>query len=651
MKKTIKKMKPAKPGLTDRSRGEPSQSNAEQCNIRDMTERKRLPESVRHSRDLLLALSRVAQSVQQARTPEEIYRAVGEQIKVLGLGATVLTFDHDGKHLIINFTTFAAHLVRAGEKLLGFSVRDYRLPISPKSIYGRIIASEKAEYVHSTDDLVAAAIPKALRPLAGQLARVLKIEHGIIAPLRLDDVALGMLTLSGSGLSQEDVPAVEVFAAQVAISLRNARLTQQAQDELAERKRAEEALRESAERFRSILDNIEDGYYEVDPAGNFTFFNPALVRMLGRPAQKMMGMNNRRYMTSAGARTVFQTFNRVFRTGIPEQALGWELVRPDGTLRSIEVSVSLNKAADGSIHGFRGTVRDITERKRAEEQLRESEERLRTIVEGTHALLVSVDANGHFTYANDATARAIGYPSPKELIGKSYLHFVHPKDRQQVLATFINQANTHQPSSMQEFRIIDTHGTVKWFSFLSTLAIKDGQVVGQSGVAQDITARKRADDELRHLSIHDMLTGMYNRTFFEETMARLERGRDFPISIIMADVDRLKDINDNLGHAAGDAILQRVAQVMKTAFRADDVIARIGGDEFAVILPGSGSAAADVALRRVRQVLQEHNAADPGTPISISFGASTALQRAPLFDVLKEADAKMYREKRSDNAT
>jgi PAS domain S-box-containing protein len=136
-----------------------------------------------------------------------------------------------------------------------------------------------------------------------------------------------------------------------------------------QRKRTENELRESEERFRSILDNIEDGYFEVDTAGNFTFFNPALVRMLGRPANELMGMNNRLYMTPEGGKAVFQTFNRIFRTGIPEQALNWDLVRPDGTLRSVEVSVSLIKAADGSIIGFRGTVRDITERKRAEAQL------------------------------------------------------------------------------------------------------------------------------------------------------------------------------------------------------------------------------------------------------------------------------------------
>ncbi len=146
--------------------------------------------------------------------------------------------------------------------------------------------------------------------------------------------------------------------------------------DITERKRVEEVLRASEDRFRSILENIEDGYYEVDTAGNLTFLNPALARLFGRSANEMIGMNNRQFMPPEQAKTVFQTYNRVFQTGIPEQAFNWDVVRPDGTLRSVESSVSLIKTADGSITGFRGTVRDITDRKKAEETLQRRNEYL-----------------------------------------------------------------------------------------------------------------------------------------------------------------------------------------------------------------------------------------------------------------------------------
>jgi PAS domain S-box-containing protein len=136
--------------------------------------------------------------------------------------------------------------------------------------------------------------------------------------------------------------------------------------DISARRQAEQVIRQSEERFRSILDNIEDGYFEVDIKGNLTFFNPAHARILGRSAEELMGMNNRQYMTTEAAKTIFQAFNRVFNTGIPEQAVGFDLVRPDGIHRLVECTVSLMKDAGGRVSGFRGTLRDISERKQAQ---------------------------------------------------------------------------------------------------------------------------------------------------------------------------------------------------------------------------------------------------------------------------------------------
>jgi diguanylate cyclase (GGDEF)-like protein len=167
---------------------------------------------------------------------------------------------------------------------------------------------------------------------------------------------------------------------------------------------------------------------------------------------------------------------------------------------------------------------------------------------------------------------------------------------------------------------------------------------------RDIVERAEVEHQLRALSIHDSLTGLYNRLFFEEEVERLERGRQFPISILIADLDDLKTINDHNGHAAGDVALRRAARVLTTAFRGD-IIARIGGDEFVVLLPKTDAAASAETLRRVQQVLKDHNREHPGMALGVSFGMGTAVNGESLEAALHRADASMYRKKRRVHRT
>ena len=133
---------------------------------------------------------------------------------------------------------------------------------------------------------------------------------------------------------------------------------------------------ESDEKYRTILQNIEEGYYEVDLTGNLTFFNDAMCKILGYSCEELLGMNNRRYMSEETARTVFRTFNEVYRTGVPAKAFDWELIRKDGTQRFLEISVSPVRGTKGEPVGFYGIARDITERKQAEEQARLHQQQL-----------------------------------------------------------------------------------------------------------------------------------------------------------------------------------------------------------------------------------------------------------------------------------
>jgi diguanylate cyclase (GGDEF)-like protein len=165
-------------------------------------------------------------------------------------------------------------------------------------------------------------------------------------------------------------------------------------------------------------------------------------------------------------------------------------------------------------------------------------------------------------------------------------------------------------------------------------------------MARDITERKLAEAQLKYLSLHDSLTGLYNRAYFDEEMRRLESGRNRPFAIIVCDIDGLKQVNDTMGHQAGDKLLVAAAKVIKESFRCEDLIARIGGDEYAIILPNSDLTAANFASSRLRAAVDLYNENHPSLPLSISVGcAASSDDTVYVSEIFKEADDKMYKEK------
>ena len=161
--------------------------------------------------------------------------------------------------------------------------------------------------------------------------------------------------------------------------------------DVTQRKRVEQALRDNEEKYRMIIENIEDGYYEVDLAGHFTFFNDAMARITGYPRDELRGKNNRDMMDKFNADRVFQVFNTVYTTRLAMKAFDWEFIRKDGSKGIVEVSVSLKCDLNGQPIGFMGVARDITERKKTEARLKKSEEESQIQIKRTRGDQYGVD--------------------------------------------------------------------------------------------------------------------------------------------------------------------------------------------------------------------------------------------------------------------
>ena len=357
--------------------------------------------------------------------------------------------------------------------------------------------------------------------------------------------------------------------------------------EITKRKQVDELLRQNEEKYRTILENIEDGYYEVDLNGNFTFFNEKMCILLGYSQEELVGMNNRQYADTENAKKLFQTFNEVYRTGKPAKAFDWQIIRKDGTRRSIEASISLKRDSSGNASGFRGITRDVTERKQAEEKIRQSEERYRTILDEMEDGYLELNIAGNLTYVNDATCRHSGY-SREEMIGTSFRGYMTKDEYEKMYKAFGNIYLTGMPERNISYKHLRKNGTTA-FAEMSGFPLKNqkGEIIGFRAVARDISTRKQMEEAIQYQATHDALTGLSNRIMFGQMLnhaieSAKRHQRQF--SILFIDLDRFKTINDTLGHEAGDQLLQEIAARLKQTLRAADLIARMGGDEFVIMI-------------------------------------------------------------------
>ncbi|HPW22570.1 MAG TPA: PAS domain S-box protein [Smithellaceae bacterium] len=445
----------------------------------------------------------------------------------------------------------------------------------------------------------------------------------------------------GLGKNLLDNPSVAGFI----MNIRD--VTERKQLEI-QKEAAQKSLRESEEKYRTILEKMEEGLFELDLKGNITFVNDAECRKLGYSREELTGMNYRQFQDENTAKKTRQIFSEVYKKEEPIQLLDVEIIRKNGSKAFNEISVSLLKDKEGKATGFRGISRDVTVRRQMEEMIRQSEEKYRTIINEVDEWYFEIDLAGNVIFVNDAIVRSVGYP-PERLIGLNYKSFTSKERSGEVFKIFRQVYETREPTKNFPYEFVLTDGKITFFELSVFPKLDDqGKVVGFRGVGHDVTERKRTEEQLNYIATHDLLTGLPNRMLLMDRlkMATAQAKRnDQKLALMMLDLDNFKNVNDSLGHMVGDKLLKEISLRLTGRLRQNDTICRLGGDEFIILLPAIERVedAVEVAKIILESFEQSFICNDHLINSSISIGIAIYPDDAQDIDVLmKNADMAMY---------
>ncbi|MGM0396817.1 MAG: HD domain-containing phosphohydrolase [Bacillota bacterium] len=282
-------------------------------------------------------------------------------------------------------------------------------------------------------------------------------------------------------------------------------------------------------------------------------------------------------------------------------------------------------------------------------QLNSSKNHLELILDSTAEGIYGIDMEGRCTFCNESGLRILCYDNQAELIGTNMQEQIHHSDEN---GDSLDQDSCRIYKSIKKGEKAYADDEVFWrkdgtyfqVEYDSYPQYKDGEIIGAVVTFTDITEQKKIREQINYLSFHDTVTGLYNKTFFQEEMKRLDVERNLPISIIVGDINGLKLTNDILGHEAGDELIKSVADSMKEVCRADDIVARTGGDEFTILLPGTELHDAEKVCNRIKSSISSKEINIIKGNISTGCAAKTYVEQK-IESILKAADESMYFDK------
>ncbi len=326
------------------------------------------------------------------------------------------------------------------------------------------------------------------------------------------------------------------------------------------------------------------------------------------------------------------------------QMVEYRIISGEGQIIWLNDMAALVNNIPGGTPSIHGLLLDVTRRKLAEEALLERQAHLDSILNSMQDVIWSVTPDTFdLLYINPAAEKL--YASADEFTG-AVSPLISIGQKELLLENFSTLLS--RGSFEAEYCINLPNGDKRWLQRRAHFA-RDahGLVARIDGRDTDITQRKQTEEALRYISLHDSLTDLFNRFYFEDELQQIDNHAFLEAGLIVCDVDGLKTINDNYGHEAGDRLLVQCATILKNCFKTnDEIVCRIGGDEFTVIIKNCSPVCLESAVAKLRQAIVQYNESNPEFPISMSIGqALKLLPNTKMSEVFRKADDLMYIEK------